>query len=331
MRPTSRREFVQGIGGAGLALVVGCGRPPWQAQRPTQVPRIGYLGLRPIPVLAEAFRQGLGDLGYVEGQNIAVDWRFAEHGGDARPEVAAELVEMPVDVILAENTVTASIARQVTSTIPIVVALGDPVTAGLATSLARPGANVTGLSHYPTQLSAKRLELLKETVPTLARLAVLWNPSSLIKQVEWAETQRAARTLDIQVQSLEVGGADELDDAFVAATREQADAALVFGDNLTGSHAAQIVALAARSRLPTMYESRPFIDAGGLIAYGPNFPALLRRSAYYVHRILDGAKPADLPIEQPTKFDFVINLQTARALGLTIPPQVLAQATEVLQ
>jgi putative tryptophan/tyrosine transport system substrate-binding protein len=327
----SRRHVVQGAGAAGLGLLAACGRWPGQAQAPARVPRIGYLGARPIPAFAAAFRQGLADLGYIEDQTITIAWRFPEANADALRETAAELVHLPVDVILAENTLVALGAREATRTIPMVVALGDPVVAGLAASLARPGGNVTGLSNLSPQLGAKRLELLREVIPDLARVAVLWSSANAVKVAEWTETERAARTLGMHLQSLEVNEPDQLEGAFVAATQERADAAIVFGDNLFGSHAAQIVDLAARSRLPTMYESRPFMDAGGLIGYGPNFPALLHRSAYYVDRILKGAKPADLPIEQPMRFDFIVNLKTAQALGLTIPQHVLYQATEIIQ
>jgi putative tryptophan/tyrosine transport system substrate-binding protein len=329
-RELSRRQFVQGASMAGLGLLAGCGRLPWPAA-PTRIPLIGYLGGRAIPTFGEAFRQGLRESGHTEGQTINIEWRFTNGSTDTLPELAAELVHQPVDVLLAENTPGALAARQVTSTTPIVVALGDPLTAGLAASLARPGGNVTGLSNLSPQLGAKRLELLKEMLPRLAHVAVLWNPSSSVKIAEWTEADAAAQTIGVQLQSLEVDGPGDFEPAFAAATRGHADAVIVFGDNLTGSHASRIVELAAASRLPTMYESRPFIDAGGLIAYGPSFSTLIRRSAYYVDRILKGAKPEELPIEQPTTFDLVINLRTAQALGLTLPPHVLAQATELIQ
>jgi putative ABC transport system substrate-binding protein len=327
----SRRAFVLGASGGAVGLVAGCGRLPWQASPPAQPPRIGYLGGRPIPGFDQAFCQGLRDLGHVEGQHVAIEWRFTEGGPDALAEMARELVRLPVDVIVAENTLGAGAARQATGTIPIVSALGDPIAAGLVASLARPGGNVTGLSAMSPQLSAKRLELLKETIPGITRVAVVWSPSNPVKVAQWTETQAAARALDVQLQSLEVGGPEAFESAFAAATRERADAAVVFGDNLTGSHAPEIVALAARSQLPTMYESRPFMDAGGLMAYGPNFPAMLRRSAYYVDRILKGARPADLPIEQPMTFDFVVNLKTAQALGITFPNEIMLQVTEIIQ
>jgi putative tryptophan/tyrosine transport system substrate-binding protein len=308
----SRRAFVLAAGSIGL--LAGCGRLPGQASPSAPTPRIGYLGGRPIAGFDEAFRQGLRELGHVEGQQVTIEWRFAEGGPDALSEFARELVRLPVDVIVAENTLGAGAARQATRTIPIVSALGDPIAAGLAASLSRPGGNVTGLSVMSPQLGAKRLELLKETIPGIARVAVVWSPSNPVKMAQWTETEAAARALDVQLQSLEVEGPEAFESAFAAATRERADAAIVFGDNITGSHASELVALAARSQLPTMYESRPFMDAGGLMAYGPNFPAMLRRSAYYVDRILKGSQPADLPIEQPMTFDFVVNLKTAQAL-----------------
>ena len=329
MRAT-RRQFLRGAGAAGLALLAGCGRLPWQAQ-PSQTPRIGYLGDRTIPVFEEAFRQGLREHGNVEGQNIVIEWRFAEGSPEGLADLAGELLARRVKVIVAGTTLAALAAGRATSSTPIVMANGDPVGSGLAASLARPGGNVTGVSNFGGQLAGKRLELLRDVIPGVARVAVLWTPANPLKVAEWTETQSAGGTLGMELQSLEVGRPEELEVAFAAATREEADALVVFGDNLTGGHAPRIVELAARSRLPTIYGVRMFMDAGGLMAYGANIPSLYRRAAYYVDRILKGAKPAELPVEQPREFDFIINLKTAQALGLTIPQHVLLQATEVLQ
>jgi putative tryptophan/tyrosine transport system substrate-binding protein len=289
------------------------------------------LGDRDIPSFTAAFRQGLREHGYVDGQNFAIEWRFAGGQDERFADLTTDLISRSVEMIVAASTPAALGARRATSTIPIVVANGDPVGTGLAASLARPGGNVTGVSNFAPELGAKRLEMLKEAIPGLIRVAVLWPPYNPVKVAEWTETQKAGLVLGLHLQSLELSGPDDLEPAFAAATRERADALIVFGDNLTSAHAPQIVDLAARSRLPTMYGVRTFMDVGGLTSYGPDLAALYRRAAYYVDRILKGAKPADLPIEQPREFDFIINLQTAHALGLSIPQHILLQATEVIQ
>jgi putative ABC transport system substrate-binding protein len=327
----TRRRFVQGTGLAGLGLLAGCGRWPGQAQPAARVPRVGLLGLRTVPTLPDAFRQGLRELGYVEGQNVVVEHRVADGNPERLAELAAELVRLPVDVIVAENTPAAIAARQATSTIPIVTAIGDPVGAGLAASIARPGGNVTGLKGGPEQIAGKRLQLLTEAIPGVSRVGVVWNSGNRVKQIEWAETESAARALGVQLVSVEVRATDELERAFATVSPQTADALVVFAEELMASNAGKVVELVASTRLPAMYETRPFMDAGGLMAYGPNAPGLFRRAAYYVDRILKGASPADLPIEQPREFDFAINLKTAQALGLTIPPHVLLQATEIIQ
>jgi putative ABC transport system substrate-binding protein len=294
------------------------------------VPRIGYLGGRVLQDFDDAFRQGLREHGYVEGHNLAVEWRFAEGGVEQLRDAADELVRLPVDVIVAQSTPAAAAARQATSTIPIVVAIGDPVGIGLAASLARPGGNVTGLTNLSTGLGGKRLELLRETMPGVVRVAVLWPPDNPVKVAQWTETQGAARTLGIQLQSLEVGGPEDFEGAFAAAEQGHAEALIVFGDNLTAGYASQLADLAARSHLPAMYETRLLVDAGGLMAYGPSNLSLYRRAAYYVDRILKGASPADLPVEQPMTFDFVVNMKTAQALGITFPNEIMLQVTEVI-
>jgi putative ABC transport system substrate-binding protein len=326
----NRRQLVQGMGAAGLALMVGCSRSAAQTP-PARIPRVGLLGLLTVPSLPEAFRQGLRELGYIEGQNIVVEHRVADGRPDRLAELATELVRMPADVIVAESTLAAIEAKQATSTIPIVMPVGDPIGAGLAASLARPGGNVTGLTSIPAQLAGRRLELLKEIIPGLRQVAVVWNPGSPVKAQQWIETESAARTLGIQLQSVEVRVPEELEPAFTSLSQQPPDALNVFAYEVTTSHAGRVVELVTRSGVPAIYETRPFMDVGGLISYGPSAPGQFRRAAYYVDRILKGARPEDLPIEQPREFDFLVNLRAARALGLTIPPHVLAQATEVLQ
>jgi putative ABC transport system substrate-binding protein len=306
------------------------------AQRLTTVHRIGWLGggsppTGPNPSL-EAFRQGLRDLGYVEGQNLVIEYRYAEGKFERFPALAAELVRLPVDVIVTGGVNAARAAQQATRTIPIVIAAGgDPVGAGLVASLARPGGNITGLSFMSSALGGKRLELLKEAVPTVSRVAVLVNPSNSNTVLQWKEMEGAAQSLGMQLHALEVRSADELERAFATATREGVGALMVFRDFLTGTLRAQIIHLAATSRLPVMSEEREFVDAGGLLSYGPSLADLNRRAATYVDKILKGTTPADLPVEQPIKFELVVNLKTAEALGLTLSPGLLFQADEVIK
>jgi putative ABC transport system substrate-binding protein len=325
----SRRQLVQGMGAVGLGLLAGCGRWPGQATK-SRLSHIGYLTTADVPGRSSAFQEGLRAHGYVEGQTIVTEYRVADDP-DHLSGLAAELVRRPVDVIVVGDTPAAVAARHATSTIPIVTAIGDPVGTGLVAGLARPGGNVTGLSNMTPQLAGKRLELLRETVPALTRVAVLWNPGNATKAIQWSETQAAAQTLDIRLKSLEVHSPEELESLFGVASRERVEAIMVFGEAMTTPHAAKIIGLAAKSGLAAMYENREFMTAGGLMSYGPDFAAMHRRAAYYVDRILRGTSPADLPIEQPMTFDLIINLQTAQALGLTIPPHVLLQATEVIQ
>jgi|RhiMetdeSRZDD1v2_1073273.scaffolds.fasta_scaffold173492_2 putative ABC transport system substrate-binding protein len=307
-----------------------------EAQPPAQLYRIGYLGPgsgSTLPAALDAFRQQLHHLGYVEGQNVAIEYRWAADRDDQLPRLAADLVQLKVDVIVVEgHTPAIQAAKQATSTIPIVMGVsGDPVKMGLVESLARPGGNVTGLSLLTPELAPKRLELLKEAVPTLAHVAVLWNAANPVKVLDWHETQAAASALGLQLQSLEVRGPTDFAGAFDAATRDRADALVVLPDGLINSHRKQIVDFALASRLPGMYPSREFVDAGGLMSYAPSYVALFRRAAVYVARILQGVKPADLPVEQPTKFELVLNRKTAQALGITFPPTLLVLADEVLR
>jgi putative tryptophan/tyrosine transport system substrate-binding protein len=334
-RQFSRRQLVQGVGAVGLGLLAGCGRWPGQGQPASSMPRIGFLapGSREgrAPLL-EGFRQGLREWGYVEGDTIVIEYRFSE-GNDARlPALAAELVDLRVHVILASAIPATVAAKQATSTIPIVMGgSGDPLATGLVGGLARPGGNVTGMGILASQLMSKRLEMLQEVLPTLTRVSIFTNPTNPIHAPQLAELESAARVLGLQVQRLEVQSPDDFDGAFAAAVMGQADALMVPSDALTTNHRGRLASLAMQYRLPVIYDYREFAEVGGLMAYGPNLRDLYRRAAGYVDKILKGARPADLPVEQPMQFDFIINLTTAHALGLTIPPHVLLQATEVIQ
>jgi putative tryptophan/tyrosine transport system substrate-binding protein len=306
-----------------------------EAQEPKKVPRIGVLWpfLPTVgPPLAEAFRQGLRNLGYVEGQNITIEYRYSE-GKDSRlPDLAGELLRLKVDVIFAPTTTAALVAKNATSEIPIITATAaDPVGSGLAASLARPGGNVTGLSLLAgLEISGKELELLKEALPKLTRVAVLADPSSQPTAGLLKEAEQAARSLKVQLRVVEARGPNELEGAFSTIKKEHAGALLVIASPFIGSNP-RIVSFAASGRLPAMYPYTESVDAGGLMSYGPNRPDLFRRAAVYVDKILKGTKPAALPIEQPMKFEFVINLKTAKQLGLTIPQSVLYRADRVIK
>jgi ABC-type uncharacterized transport system substrate-binding protein len=306
-----------------------------ETQLAGRVVRVGVLWFTFSSVSApffEALREGLRDLGYVEGQNIAFEQRWAEKNPQRYPELAAELVRLKVDVIVAGNLESARVAKDATGTIPIVLtAGGDPLHAGLVPSLARPAGNITGLSELGPDLAPKLLQLLKEAVPRLAKVAILWDPSNPSQSPTRQEIESAARMLGTAILSLEVAVPDDFERAFGAATRERPDALIVYTTPITYSHRMQTIDFTARRGLPAMYSSREFVDAGGLMSYGPNLRALFRRAATYVDRIVKGAKPADLPIEQPTTFEMVINMKTAKALGLTIPQSVLARADEVIE
>jgi len=273
------------------------------------------------------------ELGYVEGQNIAIESRWAEGKYDRLPGLAAELVRLKVDVLVTQAAPAIQAAKEATRTIPIVMAIsGDPIGTGFVASLARPGGNITGLSLLATELSGKRLELLKEAIPKLSRVAVIWNSSSPGMAHRFREVQAAARALGVRLQSLEVrGDPSDFEGAFSAATKERPDGLLVVLDPFTTLHRRRIGEFAAGSRLPAVYGSSAFPEAGGLMSYGPNIPDMYRRAAFYVDKILKGAKPADLPVEQPRKFELVINLKTAKELGITIPPEVLLQADRVIK
>jgi putative tryptophan/tyrosine transport system substrate-binding protein len=307
-----------------------------EAQQATKVHRIGRLSsgspTEPNPNL-EAFRQGLRELGYVEGQNLVIESRYAEGSPERLRDLALELVQRKMDVIVAVASAATRAVQHATRTIPIVIAGGsDPVGDGLVASLARPGGNTTGFSNLTVELPGKRLELLKEAVPQSARIAVLANPAASGYESAMNNLTVAARALGLQLHVVELRSADELDATFAAMTRAGADALIVVGEPLLlDSLRGRTVDLAAKHRLPAMYSWRELVVAGGLMSYGPSLPDMHRRAATYVDKILKGAKPADLAVEQPSKFELVINLKTAQALGLTIPPSVLFQANEVIR
>jgi putative ABC transport system substrate-binding protein len=327
---TRRRESLIALGVAAL---------PWagavRAQAPPTLRRIGMLsGFSPSGYAAsyQAFRLGLRDLGWVEGKNISIEYRHAEGRHDRLPDLAADLVGLKVDVIVTAATSDTLAAQRATKAIPIVmVAGGNPVANGLVESLARPGGNVTGLSQMLQEVSGKRLELLKEVVPKLSRVAVLWNPNSTSATLNWKENQQPARQLGIQLFSLEVRSPGELDKAFEAATNMRAGALAILPDPVISTNLERIVDFAAKSRLPSIYQSSEFADAGGLVTYGPDRPDLFRRAATYVDKILKGTKPGDLPVDQPTKLELVVNLKTAKAIGVTIPQSVLFRADKVIE
>jgi putative ABC transport system substrate-binding protein len=305
------------------------------AQQAKKVARIGYLSRSSesgnLPRIA-AFRQGLRDLGYIEGQNFVVEYRYAEGKSDRLPALAVDLLRLKVDVIVAPGTGPVSAARRATRTIPIVmVNAADPVGNGFVASLARPGGNITGLSTLAPDLSGKRLELLKEAVPTTSRMAVLWNPVVPQRSIEVKETEVAAHSLGVQLQSVEARAAGDLEPAFSAMIEGRANALIVLGDGMFNAHRTRILELAVKSRLPAMYNEEEYVLAGGLMVYAPSTNDLARRAATYVDKILKGTKPADLPVEQPTKFELIINLKAAKQIGLTIPPNVLARADKVIK
>jgi len=307
-----------------------------EGQLPTKVARVGWLsdGIRAGATshLHEAFLHGLRDLGYAEGQNLIMERRDAEGQLDRLPELAAQLVERQVEVIVTWGVPGTRAAQRATSTIPIVMAeAGDPVRTGLVASLARPGGNVTGLSVMDPDLTGKLLQLLKEAAPQIARVAVLYNPTFPATVLSLREVQAAAPALGLAILPMEVRTADELDAQLAVMTNMHTDAVLTFGDPFTSRHQRRLLAFAATHQWPAASLWREFVEAGGLLSYGPSLRDLFRRAATYVHKILHGAKPGDLPVEQPLKFDLIINLKTAKALGLTLPAPLLFQADEVIQ
>jgi putative ABC transport system substrate-binding protein len=320
-----------------LALAVAISTLPSAFAQPTsRVHRIAYLGpgvTSVLPAAHQAFRRELRQRGYIEGKNLTIEYRWAGGQDDRLPAIADELVRLAVDVIVVEgHTPAIDAVRRATKKIPIVMAVsGDPVGSGLVESLAHPGGNLTGFTILSPELAAKRLQVFKEAVPQLSRVAVLWNPGNSAKVQEWKETEAAARSLQLRLLSFEVRSPKDFAAVFSGATKQRPDALIAFSDGLINGHKAQIASFAAKARLPNMYANRDFVDAGGLISYGPNWTDLFRRTAIYVDKILRGAKPADLPIEQPEKFELVINLKAAKDLGLTIPKSVLLRADDLIQ
>jgi putative tryptophan/tyrosine transport system substrate-binding protein len=305
------------------------------AQQPTKVPRIGFLSTNSLSSVAartESFRQGLRELGYVEGKNITIEWRDAEGKLDRLSERAVELVRLKVDVIVTAAPAPTRATKEATVTIPIVMAFdNDPVGNGFVASLARPGGNITGLSTYYPETTGKQLELLKEIVPNLSRVAVLGTSTVPGNEQTLKETELAARAFGVKLQYLEIQNPQDIENVFRAASKGRAGAVLVLSSPVATSQRAQIAEIAAKSRLPAIYPQSDHIDAGGLMFYGPSIADLYRRAATYVDKILKGAKPAELPVEQPMKFELIINLKAAKQIGLTIPPNVLVRADRVIK
>jgi len=306
-----------------------------EAQQAKKVPRIGFLSSRSPDAEKNrlaAFQQGLRELGYLEDKNIVIEHRYAGGKFDRLPDLAAELVRLKVDVLVATGAPASHAAKAATKTIPIVMTnAADPVGTGLVASLARPGGNVTGLSDFNAGVITKRLELLKEVVPTASRVAVLLNPANPTNPLQLKLIQAVAPALGVTLLPLEARGPEDIDRAFTAIRKERPGALIVIGDPMLGDHRRRIIELAVKSRLPASYGGRVSVDDGGLMSYGTNFGDLYRRAAVYVDKILKGTKPADLPVEQPTKFELVINLKTAKQIGVTIPPNVLARADRVIK
>jgi putative tryptophan/tyrosine transport system substrate-binding protein len=321
----------------GLALCFLLLAPCFQvsAQQVTKIPRLGYLtaaSRSTIPARIEAFRQGMRELGYVEDNNIVIEWRFGERKEDRLPAIAAELVRLKVDVIVTGGPISTRRAREATVSIPIVMAQDtDLVASGFVASLARPGGNITGLATLAPEISGKRLELLKEVVPRLSRVVVLGSSTEPANAQSLKETELAAGALGVKLQHVDVLAPKDIETAFRAASKGGADAVLVLPSSVVNSQRTQIAELAVKNRLPAAYHQTEFVEDGGLMSYGVSFTDLFRRAATYVDKILKGAKPADLPVEQPKKFEFIINLKAAKQIGLTIPPNVLVRADRVIR
>jgi putative ABC transport system substrate-binding protein len=326
-----RRAFIGTLAGGLLAAPLAA-----QAQQPSKTFRIGYLefgSAAPGTPHLEAFRKGLRQLGWVEGQNIAIEVRYAEGKQDRLPELAVDLVNLKVDLIFASATPAALAAKRATTTVPIVIGfVADPVGSGLVPRLAHPGGNITGWTHLAgLELNGKRLDILKKAIPGAARIAALWNPANPVHGPSLKEIEVAARRLKVELHPMGVQDPEQIEGAFSAMTQERVQALTVPPDGMFLAHQARIIDLAARHRIPTMYGVRELAEAGGLMAYGVNLPEMYRHGAFFVDRILKGAKPGNLPVEQPTKFELVINLKTAKALGLTIPPSLLQRADQVIE
>ncbi len=305
---------------------------PRQAKAAERIPRVGilFIGGKDQPHL-ESFKQGLRELGYTEGKNIILVYRYAEGKQERLADLAAELVRDKVDIIVTTASIGALAARRVTQTLPIVMTTGNPLSTGLADSLAKPGGNVTGLSVMPTDLTVKRLELLKESFPKKTRVAALWNLRESGARTQIKETEEAAKVLSLRLHPLEIKSADDIDHAFNAMTKARDQAIIILTSPLATLNSKRIVDLALKHRLPGIYPTRQFVEEGGLMAYGPLISDLYRRAATYVDKILKGRTPADLPIEQPMRFDFIVNLTAAKQIGVTVPPNVLVRADKVIR
>ena len=325
-----RREFITLFGGATAMWPLAA-----RAQQAAKVYRIGFLGNSTAALEADLvgpFREGLRGLGYVEGQNILIEYRWAEGKYERFPALTAELIALRVDVIVTAGTPASLAVQKAATSIPLVmIAVGDPVATGLVVSLGRPGGNITGLTSISSEMAGKRLELLREVVPKLSHVAVLWNAASPIQVIDERETRAAAQALGMKMLSLGVRSREEIEDALTTIVREQPGALLVLADRLFLHHRTRIMDFAAQRRLPGVHAYRELVEAGGLMSYGPSYADMHRRAASYVDRILKGSKPADLPVQAPVKFELVINLQTAEAFGLDVPPQLLALADEVIE
>jgi putative tryptophan/tyrosine transport system substrate-binding protein len=320
-----RREFIGLVGGAVAWPLTA------SAQQQGKIVTIGILAIEPWPPI-DTFRRALHDLGYIEGKNVRFEYRYARGDNERLPELANNLIGLNVDVILTWGTDAALAAKQATTTIPIVMGtIGDPLGIGIVTNLAHPGGNVTGFSSRAAELEAKRLQLLKELVPGLSRVAILFNPTNHYMPLALQSAQRGAQTLDVTLAMYEVHDTTTLDAAFVTLTKDRPDALMIPADTFLVSQRSRIAQFAIENKLPSVYTFREYIEAGGLIAYTPNYYDLFRRAASYVDKILKGTKPGELPIEQPTRFLLLVNLQTARALGLTVPPRLLARADKVIE
>jgi len=333
MALTMRRAVVRSIAVAVILLAMAIIA---EAQQAKKVPRIGYLAttgsISTSPSRRKAFREGLRELGYSEGKNIVIEWRYAEGKLDRLPALAAELVHLKVDVIVTGGDITTRVVKKATSTIPIVMAQDtDPVANGFVASLSRPGGNITGFSTLSAEISGKRLELLKEIVPRLSRAAVFGTSTTPANARALRETEVAAEALGVQVQYLDVLGPKDFETAFRAVSKRKPDAVINLNSAVLNSHRKYLIDFAAKSRLPAMYSSREYVEDGGLMSYSANIPDLFRRAATYVDKILKGAKPGDLPIEQATKFEMAVNLKTAKKIGLTIPASVLLRADKVIK
>jgi putative tryptophan/tyrosine transport system substrate-binding protein len=317
----------------GTALIALCGSAG--AQQPKKIPRLGYLSYGSVEVdksLLAALQQGLRELGYLEGKNIVIEQGYATGQSDKLAELAAAFVRVKVDVLVVAGDPAAHAAKKASSTVPIVMVTSpDPVGTGLVASLAHPGGNITGVSDFHGGVITKRLELLKDVAPLASRIAVLLNPTNRSNPLQLKDIQAAAPAFRVTLISLEIRGPDEINPAFATLVKERPGALLVIGDRLFATHQRQIIELAIKNRLPTIYSQKLYVEAGGLMSYGANFTDQYRRAAIYVDKILKGAKPAELPVEQPTKFEFVINLKTAKQIGLTIPPNVLVRADKVIK